>query len=558
MKNRIIVINGLLTFFSLFLFFCVAIFIVAFNNQKKSEDLLNKYLVIANTIYEGNNVDEVINNFYKIDSNIRITFIDFDYNVIRDSFNNIEFEIHSDRPELLNLGKAYSRYSKSLDKLMIYIAAKVNVGYIRIAIPVSSINSLVNSFMFLGLLSFFIIFVIAILVLSRLSNTMLKPLNQVVTKLSSIVGYNSKIGDNYELISLQIDEINNMLKKMLEEITTEKNKVNYIINNMNQGIIVINKDRQIVLVNEYVLKLKKITKEKELINRNYLYLFRNFEFSSKVEETLESKKRFAFDMSLDGKVYIVNISSLSSKWLTSNDNDDGVFILILDVTNERRMEKMKREFFANASHELKSPLTSIIGYQQMIKEGIISTQEEINDSTNRTIKEAQRMNKIILEMLELSKLESKEVGKTEEVNLKDVVIEAIDSYNQEIIDKKLTVNTSLEDLIINISLSHANQLVRNIIDNAIKYNKHSGLIKISTAINSGELVIEDSGIGIKAEEQTRIFERFYRVDKARSKEVSGTGLGLAIVKHICSIYDASIELDSKLNLGTKLTIKFLK
>jgi two-component system phosphate regulon sensor histidine kinase PhoR len=231
---------------------------------------------------------------------------------------------------------------------------------------------------------------------------------------------------------------------------------------------------------------------------------------------------------------------------------------MVDVTDLRNIEKMKREFFANASHELKSPLTTILGYQELVAEGMISDNTEIIDAARRTVKEASRMNSIIMEMLELSRLESKETFETANVNFKDIVTDAIDSFKQQIEVRGIDVRLNLKDLVIPININHANQLIRNLVDNAIKYNKDHGLITITLQEkdNHKMFIIEDTGIGIAQEFQKRVFERFFRVDKARSKEMGGTGLGLSIVKHICILYNASISLSSELNKGTRIVVKF--
>jgi len=226
------------------------------------------------------------------------------------------------------------------------------------------------------------------------------------------------------------------------------------------------------------------------------------------------------------------------------------------VTDKRNVEVMKREFFANASHELKSPLTSIIGFQQMIKEGIITDEAEIKDATTRTIKEANRMNKIIVEMLELSKLESKEPKKTEPVEFKMIISNILESYQNEIADREIKVSMHLDNLAVNINVLDADHLVRNLIDNAIKYNNHGGKIDIDVSEKERRIIVQDNGIGIALENQSRIFERFYRVDSGKSKEAGGTGLGLAIVKHICMEYGFKIVVESELGVGSKFTIQF--
>ena len=219
--------------------------------------------------------------------------------------------------------------------------------------------------------------------------------------------------------------------------------------------------------------------------------------------------------------------------------------LIEDVTKEENLDKIKRDFFQNASHELKSPLTTIIGYEQMITEGIIDDEEQIKQYSLKTLKEAKRMNSIIMDMLNLSALEQEEKVKNNDVDLKKLILEIIDSLSQNMQDKKITLDTFILDTTINGDEK---------IDNAIKYNKING--KITISLKNNVLKISDTCIGISDENKQRVFERFYRVDKGRSKEQGGTGLRLAIVKHICELYNYKIELDSILEKGTTITIYF--
>jgi two-component system phosphate regulon sensor histidine kinase PhoR len=386
----------------------------------------------------------------------------------------------------------------------------------------------------------------------------MKPLNDVVVGLSDIVGHNDYYGtEEIENISYQIKTIGELLNEKIEMLTDEKDKVNFIIDNMNQGVIVINNNEKVMLINDYASRLFNYQKD-EIIDKHYIYLIRDLNFQGVIRETIEKNNVTSFDVAIDDSIYLVNVSSVTSKWNVPPDTHFGVLIIMVDVTDLRNIEKMKREFFANASHELKSPLTTILGYQELVAEGMISDQTEIIDAARRTVKEASRMNNIIMEMLELSRLESKETFEISNVNLKDVVTDAIDSFKQQIEDRGINVRLDLKDLRIPINTNHANQLIRNLVDNAIKYNKDHGMITITLQEkeNHKMFIIEDNGIGIAPEFQKRVFERFFRVDKARSKEMGGTGLGLSIVKHICILSNASISLSSELNKGTRIVVKF--
>ena len=225
-----------------------------------------------------------------------------------------------------------------------------------------------------------------------------------------------------------------------------------------------------------------------------------------------------------------------------------------DVTSLMNLENNKKEFFQNASHELKSPLTCIIGYQQMITEGILDTKEQILDSANKSLKEAIRMNDILSDMLSLATIEARQTSLKENINPKAIIEDVVITLSIEAKKNNIKISTDLDDNTLFASRTEFNEVVRNLIDNAIKYNKENGTIFVS--YKDGILIVKDTGIGIKDEDKSRIFERFYRLDKARSKKTGGTGLGLAIVKHICLNNNYKLDLDSRLGLGTSFKIYF--
>ena len=243
---------------------------------------------------------------------------------------------------------------------------------------------------------------------------------------------------------------------------------------------------------------------------------------------------------------IIPIIRITSK------NKNGISILFYDITDQYQLQKAKQDFFANASHELKSPLTSIIGYQQMIVEGIADDRELIKNYSSKTLKEANRMNSIIIDMLNLASIEQNYNKNDEKINLKKLLLEIIDSLESKIALKNIKITYSLKEEYIYADATLLDELFRNLIDNAIKYNKENGTINIT--LKKKVFIVSDTGIGIPLMYQSRIFERFFRVDKGRSKASGGTGLGLAIVKHICDIYNYKISLKSIEDEGTSIKI----
>ena len=295
--------------------------------------------------------------------------------------------------------------------------------------------------------------------------------------------------------------------------------------------------------------------KEEMINKKIFDLALNKDIYNAVEKCVNEDKNSSIGYIDGDKEYVINISSLKASFVRV-ENRYGVSLFIFDVTEEKKVERMKTDFFANASHELKSPLTSIIGYQQMITQNIIVEPDEIKEATEKTVKEAQRMSSIINEMLQLYRLETKKNDEIVSCSLVKAVDDILSSNSLLIDQKNIKVIKIYSDFETKISNSDLYHILRNLIDNAIKYNKENGSITIKIDKENKSFSIEDTGIGIAKENLDRIFERFFRVDKIKSQENGGTGLGLAIVKHICINNNLKIKVDSTFGKGTKFTVSF--
>ena len=276
-----------------------------------------------------------------------------------------------------------------------------------------------------------------------------------------------------------------------------------------------------------------------------MYLKAGNLIENELKDFKENSKSFIINH--DNKMYEIEANKIHL------DNKIYIALLIIDVSKDNEMVIMKKEFFANASHELKSPLTTIIGYQELIKSKMITKKVDLEKINLATLKEANRMKNIVLDMLDLSKLEYEQNKEIDNINLKDVINDVIKNLETQKASKNIKITPELKDFSLNINKDDAYKIINNLILNAINYNKENGSINIKL---DDKLIISDTGIGISELDLPHIFERFYRVDKARSKDNSGTGLGLAIVKHICLNYKFKISVESKIDIGTTFTILF--
>lgn len=547
MKKRLIISNILVVFFSMIALLFISCFIVSESNFKRTSSQIKSYLNIACNIYNGNNQDE-LTSYFSNNKDIRITIIDKSGKVIFDTEKNTE-ENHLSRQEITSLGQVTCRYSTTLNISMYYVAAEDSNTYIRIALPENSVNSIVQQLLIYGTLTLVIICVLTIFISINIINQSMEPLKQEIKKLSTIVGEDIPVNDSdIDFLSHQIDDVQFLINQKIYNIQEEKDKTIAIIDNLNQGFILLDDKLNTILINKIAKKLLAYNNEK-----NYLYYIRSLQIQNAINNTLKEHKAHEEQIIQDNKAFIYQISPL--QYQENGKNKNGVSILFYDITDQYQLQKAKQDFFANASHELKSPLTTIIGYQQMISEGIIDTNEEIIDASKRTLYEAKRMNQMVIDMLELSSLESEKIINNEVNNLKEVTQNIINSYTLKLEDKHINLSTSLSDLNVKIPQKDLIHLISNLIDNAIKYNIEKGKIDININKDDNSFIIEDTGIGISKANQERVFERFYQVDKNRASD-QGTGLGLSIVKHICLKYNIKLKLDSKLNKGTSITLVF--
>ena len=546
MKRKIILIEIISTVITVLMLFAVSCIYINNQNHKTAEDELLTYSNIACEIFDGTNFKEVKDVISYSNKEIRITIIDKSGAVIVDSILS-EAGNHIDREELKRLEEYIIRYSESLKVNMMYYATLDDGYYIRFAIPVESLNAFVNNYLIFGLIALLIILSISTLITLLFYNKTLQPIKNEINKLEHVLGNRLTNDTDFEQLSTKINELTVLLDEKVTSLSNEKEKTKYILDNMNQGLILLDKDGKVSLINKYALSLFGFELE-YILNKNYVYLFRNLEIQKEIENIINTNNETQTIIDIDGKKYLLYINTLESAWSNSTA------LLMVDITLQENINSLKREFFANASHELKSPLTSIIGYQQLIQQGILTTNEEIQDATLRTIKEAQRMNKLIIEMLDLSRLENNVQTVLENVSVNKLIADCLSELKPLIENKNIEVIANLEEVSLEASQSDLYKLIKNIIDNSVVYNNQNG--KLIIELTANKLSISDTGVGIAKEDLEHIFERFYRVDKARSRESSGTGLGLSIVKHICILYGYKISVESQIGKGSTFIIKF--
>ncbi len=483
--------------------------------------------------------------------NERITLIAPDGTVIADTVANADvLENHIDREEvkeaIQNGSGTSSRYSDTLTEKIIYYAVKINDGNI---LRISARHYTVFTILF-GLLQPIMIVVFISILLSlwlchRVSVKIVEPINTLDLE-------HPENNETYEELTPFLKKIANQRKiidKQLKDAMQMQEEFKLITENMSEGFLIIDSEMRILTHNTAAMKLLNMS---EAESENVLSVNRSKAFRKMLERVL-SGVRNESETESDGKYY----RFIANPVLDEN-HIIGAVIVILDVTESVNSENLRREFTSNVSHELKTPLTSISGFAEIMKNGD-TPNEMVIDFSNSIYDEAQRLISLVSDIMKISELDEKTVVyEKETVDLYSLSLEVAERLRAEADKKNIKINVIGDTAEIFGVRKILDEMIYNLCDNAIKYNKKNGIVDIivNLADSKVKLIVRDTGIGIPAAQQSRVFERFYRVDKARSKANGGTGLGLAIVKHGAMYHDAELNLESQENVGTSVSVIF--
>lgn len=504
---------------------------------------------------------DALENIGTFKNNIRVTVVDPDGSVIYDNFTDSKnMENHASRKEIKealngNLGKDV-RLSNTLGKDTYYYAQLMQDGnVVRISKQTESILGQFMKTVPLILLMSILLILVLLFLNRKLVDKLLKPIDYASEHLHRDDFSTQKL-DVYDELSpfiRTIERKNKDIKEYIERLENKEATVSEILRNMNEGLVLIDPELKVLQLNEAAKKLFKASMQANYMDMDIVRLTRSQEVSDKLKELVKTHKASSFELMADEdslKIYLSPIESGST--LT------GIIMLVLDVNDEKKAEKLRREFSANVSHELKSPLTSISGYAELIKNGMVKD-EDIKKFSGIIFDEAGQMLRLIENIILISKLDEKpELKCEEEVSIKETIDEILDLYKGKIDAKNLSVECHIEEgLKKNVPLGMLSELYRNLISNAIKYNKDGGKIIITVEKRADNIIskITDTGIGLEKDEIPRIFERFYMVDKGRNRNTNSTGLGLAIVKHIVEDMGGTIDVESE--LGKRTTFKVI-
>ncbi|MBN2455158.1 MAG: HAMP domain-containing protein [Sedimentisphaerales bacterium] len=480
---------------------------------------------------------------------------------------------HADRPEFqaaLEQGSGKSlRFSETLGKRMMYLAIPIRqddkvLAVVRTSVPVTAIDEALKGIYKKLFWAGVIIAVCAAAISLGISKKISRPVEQMteVAKhfASGQLDLRLSIPNAAELADLAkaLNEMAQQLNARINTITEERSQIQAILSSMVEGVLAVDSSGHIVSINKAAAELLRIDATNSH-GRSVEEVARNPELQQYIKDTLDNKQPTETDC------FVLNDSGrflqLYGSSLTDNkDNNSGAVLVLHDITRTRQLEEVRRDFIANVSHELKTPVTSIKGFVETLLEGALNDPQETQKFLKIIAKHSDRLNAIIEDLLSLSRLEEDSEKRRlsfEKTSIRPTLVSAIELSNVKADQKQIAVELLCDkEITAKINAALIEQAVLNLIDNAIKYSQDNSKIQVTAQEIGNEVLIKvsDQGCGIEKEHLDRIFERFYVVDKGRSRKLGGTGLGLSIIKHIAQVHGGYVKVESDIGQGSTFTI----
>ncbi|GAB7388614.1 ATP-binding protein [Bacillaceae bacterium] len=508
----------------------------------------------------------------------RITIIDWKGNVLADSEEDpAAMENHGDRPEFreaVRNGRAIGeaiRFSTTLGYEMMYVALPIVrdervIGVMRVAVTLEQVQKAVRQ-LWVSLASVMGgVLILSALISIKMAQGITRPIEEIIRVARHLTQkkYDSRVRvqtkDELEQLASAINFLASSLQQQMEEIQENEQRLAGVLTNLVSGVMLIGSHRRIVLVNPAMEQILGSPAD-YLVGKLHIEASKNFGLSQLIDKCLKQGGKIREEV----HVYYPKERILDAHlapYLNEEGEIRGVITVLHDITEIRRLEKMRSEFVANVSHELKTPITAVKGFAETLLDGAMHDEETCRSFLKIIYDESDRLHRLINDILNLSKIEQQRLPlKIETVNLSDLVYETTATLQEQISKKKLTLHLPEQrQVFIEGEKDRLRQIILNLVANGIAYTPEGGKISVQLVEKAEEvdLVVADTGIGIPQKDLHRIFERFYRVDKARSRESGGTGLGLAIVKHLVESHHGRIHVESEEGRGSTFTITLPK
>jgi len=553
----------------------------SFHYQQRELDLEVRAKLLSTEfarLLQGNQYSEIQNRAIKLgkDSNTRFTIVLPSGKVVGDSNKNpSDMDDHRQRPEIseaLQSSHGVSiRYSHTLKMESMYFAIPIKdknkiIGIVRTATPLTAIQGELRNIYYKVAAGFIVIILIIALSSWWASKTFSLPLENMKAQAQKIAkgDFSSRVilnpNDPVEpaLLGEAINEMAYQLNQRMETVLNQKNEQEAVFSSMIEGVIAIDVNERILRLNKAAYDILEIS-GKNIEGMTVQEVIRNSELQRLVVFSLKQDVPFSQEIAIqkESELYLF---IQTAPLLDMQNNKWGSVVVINDITKIKRLEKHRKEFVANVSHELRTPLTSIQGFTETLLNPNVTDQKERDEFIRTIHTQASRLGSIIEDLLTLSKIErdseSKEIERNDE-KIKSTLEAAVTICQNRAADKNIQIKLSCpDDCIAMHNAPLLEQAIVNLLDNAIKYSENGGDIQINSISEEDGITIHviDQGVGIPKEHLPRLFERFYRVDKARSRKMGGTGLGLSIVKHITLAHGGTVEVTSKIHSGSVFSI----
>ncbi|NLT63720.1 MAG: hypothetical protein GXY01_04550 [Clostridiales bacterium] len=559
--------SGFVLILSLALLVFGALTALAFNSRLISDtkqELLSCAALTAKEFDPKLDADEQASAFSAAIGDIRITIVSSDGTVLGDSqADHRTMENHLDRSEIIQAsasGQGTSvRNSETIGKKLVYSAVETPDGYfIRATKEVAGVFGHLISVVPAMVLSMLFSLLLAAYLINRFSVGFINPIIEMNDSLIGVKDGGKLLNPKdyrygeLEDMAVKINVISSHLSKYISNIQQEKEKLNYILDNVGEGFLLLDEKLNILLINNSACVY--LNCRKSAVGEHILLAVRDFNFIQCAERAIKEKTRLLLDLELSGKIvesvfrYVEEESGFSAS----------LIITMSDVTENRNSVKMRREFFSNASHELKTPITSIKGSAELLCSDLPISEKQRKELLTRIGVESERMNMLINDIIMISRMESGDLaGDIDNIDISEAINESLIEIAPMAEQDNLTVNVEIKPVFISANKKDIRELVSNLLVNAVKYNRQGGCVDISLKEQNGEAILKvrNDGEPIPLSQQRRVFERFYRVDSGRSKTIGGTGLGLSIVKHVVDSLNGAVSLESSIESGTAFTVR---
>ncbi|MEC0089277.1 two-component system histidine kinase PnpS [Paenibacillus macquariensis] len=549
------------------------------------ENMAREIKLLSNTLdFQSTENEEAISYYTKeaheigkvIDS--RVTFINKNGEVIGDSEKDpLIMDNHLKREEIVaanqtGLGHVI-RYSTSLEQNMLYVAAPVKVenvfdGYIRLSVSLRSIDEGLERGWTTMAVWLLILFAIAALVSYRMATSLTLPLEKIIKVARRItqLDYDARVQlerhDEVGQLGKAINAMADSLQNQLKRIRDNEDLIQSVLDNMTSGILMIDVKGNIAVINPAAEGMLKV-KSEQVLGKSYLEMKQHYELSKVLKEGISLRVAVHEERSLyypEEKMMRID----GVPMLDEGGSYKGILFLLQDISAIRRLENMRSEFVANVSHELKTPIAAVKGFAETLLGGGVTDEKTARSFLQIIYDESERLNRLISDILDLSKIESKRIPMDySPVHLSSFFISVRETIATMAKKKRISLQMEVPDeLFIEADEDKLKQIFINLLSNAINYTQEGGRVKVIVhhlEHDQGEdriqFTVSDTGLGIPKKDLPRIFERFYRVDKARSRVSGGTGLGLSIVKHLVDMHNGQLSVDSELNIGSSFTVE---